>query len=563
MIARSQQMKSLSVAMPFSLLSEDSDLGPISDQVDHLTAQPCVSRVLILHRNAEDEKIARRIRPANGKLNFIQIHSWISGKDMMRILNATDADGLLLNLYGANLGFERRGLEEFLAVAEISGAGLVYSDSRQVVGAEIIERPKINYQSGSLRESFDFGPAVLVSKRAAEEAVRRHGPIAQDTRWGGFYDLRLRLSIDYPIVRVAEPLYVERGSLNQPSKTAHGGSGPPFYMPNRNGREYQVESERIVTDHLSRMGAYVESGSCPPPISRDNFPVTASIIMPTRNRERTIADAIESALDQSTSFDYNLIVVDDHSTDRTSEIVQQFSRRHENIVHTIPDRADLGVGGMWNEAIYSRHCGLYAVQLDSDDVYAHNSAVELMVNEFMRADSPDAASGRNAPRYAMVVGSYTFVNFDLQEIAPGLNQRLELSRENGRNNMLCIEGPGAPRAFYVPVLRRFGFPNVSFGEDYAVALRISREYDIGRVFESLYLARQWEDNTYRSLPLGSVKSISLKDIFPYGVDPQEFLRRMRPITAAIAMASGNRNNTYKDYLRTVEIQARINNHPRR
>jgi len=553
MIAQSQPMRSLCVALPVSSFGLSSNPEEISKRVEALAAQPCVTRILILHHDAEAAQIAQRISGATGKLEFVKVDSWLSGKDMMRILEAVQADGLLLSLNEANIAFERRGLEQFMEAARILGAGLVYSDSRQIVGTDVIERPRINYQMGSIGEAFDFGVVVLVSKQAAEEVLRNHGPIEQDIRWGGFYDLRLKLSIDFPIFRVAEALYAETVSLGGPPRTAPRSPAKPFYVLDRGNREYQNELERIATAHLRRLGAFLESGNCPPPSPDEYFPVPVSIIIPTRNRERTLAGAIQSALDQTTSFDYNVIIVDDHSTDRTGEIVEEFASRHKNVIHIMPERYDLGVGGLWNEAIYSPQCGLYAVQLDSDDVYAHERAVETLISEFK---SPGASDSMNEPRYAMVVGSYTFVNFDLKEIPPGVNQRLELSRENGRNNVLCIEGPGAPRAFYVPALRRAGFPNVSFGEDYAVALRIGRQYDIGRVFEPLYLARQWEGNTYRSLPLGTIKSANIEDILPAGIDQQEFLRRMRSIVMLMTITTANRNNAYKDYLRTVEIQAR-------
>ncbi|MFP5265681.1 MAG: glycosyltransferase family 2 protein [Blastocatellia bacterium] len=517
-----------------------------------------MTRILIFHAGAGHQELAQRTVSTTGKLSFIQVDSWLSGKTMYRILEAADADGLLLHISDASVEYERQSLEEFLKVAEIFGAGLVYSDSRKIIGGDIIEHPKTDYQPGSIRDTFDFGPAVLVSKQAAEEALRKHGAIEKNIRWGGFYDLRLKISIDSPIVRVADALYVENVATGQPSKTANVSADATFRMPDRSHREYCVESEKIATAHLRRIGAYLEAGSSPPPISHDNFPVTASIIMPVRNRERTIADSIQSALRQSTTLAYNILIVDDHSTDRTAETVRQFARQHKNVVHIIPRRKDLGVGGLWNEAIYSEHCGRYALQLDSDDVYSHDGAVQKLMDEFKPSNSAGAASDSDAPRYAMVVGSYTFVNFDLKEIPPGVNQRLELSRENGRNNALCLEGPGAPRAFYVPVLRRIGFPNVSFGEDYAVALRIGRDYDIGRVFEPTYLARQWEGNTYRTLPLGSIKSINAEDILPAGINRQELLNRMRPIIAPLSITSGNRNNAYKDYLRTVEIHARRN-----
>jgi hypothetical protein len=236
--------------------------------------------------------------------------------------------------------------------------------------------------------------------------------------------------------------------------------------------------------------------------------------------------------------------------------VRRFAKRHKKIIHITPKLEYHGIGGLWNEAIYSPWCGLYAVQLDSDDVYANDRAVETLIDKFISADTNNGRSAGESPRYAMVVGSYTTVNFDLVEVPPGLNQRPELTHENGQNNILCVEGPGAPRAFYVPVLRRVGFPNVSCGEDYAVALRISREYSIGRIYESMYLARQWENNTHRSLPFGNVRGINIHDVIPVDMNRQEFLSQMKPIIRPLMMATGNHVNAYKDYLRTIEIHAR-------
>ena len=559
MIAQSREMKSLSVALPFSPVSRSFNATRFSLLMEFFAAEPCVNRIILLHQGGEQE--ARKICPATYNLDFIEVDSWISGRVIKNILLAAEADGLLLHLSGLDTEFESRGLREFLALAQTFGAGLVYADSREISGADVIHHPRIEYQRGSIRDSFSFGPVVLITTQAAEESLARHGPIQQDIRWGGFYDLRLKLSIDFPIIHSAEPLYVERVPINRQATTPAGSPERPFYLPNRSGREYQLESERIATAHLRRIGAYVESGSCPPPESEETFPVTASVVIPARNREKTIAEAIQSALDQVTSFTYNIIVVDDHSTDRTGEIIREFACQHDRLVHIIPERTDLGIGGMWNEAVYSRHCGLFAVQLDSDDVYAHDRAVAILIDEFGYSQSDGTGDARNAPRYAMVIGSHTIVDVELREIVPGLDRRLELSRENGRNNILCLEGPGAPRAFYVPVLRRFGFPNISFGEDYAIALRIGREFDIGRVFESVYLARRWEENSHRSLPMGSLKSIQIRDLVPAGVDQQEFLSQMQPIMVPLVIASINYYAAFKDYLRTVEIQARSNRQP--
>jgi glycosyltransferase involved in cell wall biosynthesis len=333
----------------------------------------------------------------------------------------------------------------------------------------------------------------------------------------------LKISIDFPIVRIPEPLYTTRPAVEE--RAASGGVEKIHEYVDPRNREYQLEMEQVATAHLRRIGAFLEPVFSPPPPPEEDFPVTASIIIPVRNREKTIADAVQSALSQSASFPYNVIVVDNHSTDRTAEILRQLAQQHENLIHKIPQRTDLGIGGCWNEAVYSPACGLYAVQLDSDDLYSDAHTLEKIIHEFLKPSPEHSGSAQTvAPRYAMVIGSYTTVNFNLEEILPGLIDHREWTRENGRNNALRIIGLGAPRAFYVPVLRRYGFPNVSYGEDYAISLRISRDYEIGRIYESLYLVRRWEGNTDRALPL-------------------------------VVM---NRYDAYKDWLRTVEIQARVN-----
>ena len=245
------------------------------------------------------------------------------------------------------------------------------------------------------------------------------------------------------------------------------------------------------------------------PAATESFPVHASVIIPVRSRERTILDCVQSALDQQADFPFNVIVVDNHSTDGTAEILRGIADKH--LVHLIPDRHDLGIGGCWNQAVYSSHCGRYAVQLDSDDLYRDHTALTRIVSELERGP------------YAMVAGSYTMVDFSLNEIPPGLIDHREWTRENGRNNALRVNGLGAPRAFDTPVLRQFGFPNVSYGEDYAVALRISREYEVGRIYDSVYLCRRWEGNTDTALPI----------------------------------ETANRYDFYKDWIRTNEIRARI------
>jgi hypothetical protein len=371
-----------------------------------------------------------------------------------------------------------------------TGAGLVYSDS---AGA-----PRIDYQLGSIRDNFDFGPVIALSVPKARQAG-----IGGGWKWGALYDLRLRLSANHAVVRIPEPLYI--ASVNDSRPT---GEKQFDYVDPRN-RDYQIEMEQIATAHLKRLGAWLEPRFAQVSTTERTFPVKASVVIPVRNRERTISDAVQSALSQRTDFAFNVIVVDNHSTDRTTEILCGI--RDSRVKHLIPARRDLGIGGCWNEAIHSTDCGQYAVQLDSDDLYIDEGALARIVGEL------------EAGPYAMVVGSYTMVDFSLQQIPPGLIDHREWSRENGRNNALRINGLGAPRAFNTSILRNIGFPNVSYGEDYAVALRISREYEIGRVYESLYLCRRWEGNSDSALP---------RDV-------------------------ANRYDSYKDWLRTVELRARM------
>jgi hypothetical protein len=425
-----------------------------------------------------------------------------TGEGISRLIEETETDYLLLVFQGVEIG--PRAIERFLSVAQDSQAGLIYSDFRDHQNGQLTDHPLIDYQQGSIRDTFDFGSLILISKRAAERAIASHGPVSEDLRWAGLYDLRLKLSIDSQILRISEPLYTR-----SPRDLRASGERQFDYVDPRQ-RDYQIEMERVATDHLKRIGAYLEPRFETVPPVEEKFPVRASVVIPVRNREQTIKDAVTSALSQKTDFDFNVIVVDNHSTDRTTEILSEIASRDSSLVHLRPSRRDLGIGGCWNEAVYSEHCGQYAAQLDSDDLYRDEHTLAKIIAKF--DEGP----------YAMVIGSYTIVNFDLEEIPPGLIDHREWTRENGRNNALRINGLGAPRAFYVPVLRQTGFPNTSYGEDYAVALRISRRFEIGRISESIYFARRWEGNSDAALPT----------------------------------SVANRYDAYKDFLRTVEISAR-------
>jgi hypothetical protein len=409
---------------------------------------------------------------------------------IQEVVEAADSEVLFLGDPRVQIESGPRLFERMRQVMRETGAGWVYADG--------VSHPRIDYQAGSIRDSFDFGPLVGVSIRAARQAGIDGG-----WKWGGLYDLRLRIAEKHSVVRIPEPLYGASMLDARPT-----GQRQFDYVDPRN-RDYQIEMEQIATAHLKRIGAWIEPRFEKVPVAAETFPVKASVVIPVRNRERTILDAVHSALAQSVDFEFNVIVVDNHSTDRTTEILRGVS--DSRLKHIIPERRDLGIGGCWNEALYSKDCAQYAIQLDSDDLYINDRVLRSIVAEL-----------ESGP-YAMVIGSYTMVDFLLKEIPPGLIDHREWSRENGRNNALRVNGLGAPRAFNTSVLRRMGFPNVSYGEDYAVALRINRDYEIGRIYDSLYLCRRWEGNSDSALPL----------------------------------EVANRYDHYKDWLRTIEIQARM------
>ena len=413
-----------------------------------------------------------------------------SSSAVQRVLAAADRELVLIGDPRAIVEPGPRLFERMMQAVRDADAGWVYAD-----GAA---HPRIDYQAGSIRDNFDFGPVVGVSV----EAARRAG-IGREWRWGALYDLRLRIAEKHPVVRIPEPLYRAAPADARPT-----GERQFDYVDPRN-RDYQVEMEEIATAHLKRIGAWLEPRFATVAAAEHAFPVKASIVIPVRNRERTIVDAVRSALAQKTDFGFNVLVVDNHSTDRTTELLHAIGDLR--LSHIIPERRDLGIGGCWNEAIYSAQCGEYAVQLDSDDLYRDDGVLRAIVAEL------------EGGRYAMVVGAYTMVDFSLKEIPPGLVDHREWTRENGRNNALRINGLGAPRAFNTSILRRIGFPNVSYGEDYAIALRISRDYEIGRIYDSVYLCRRWEGNSDSALPL----------------------------------EVANKYDHYKDWLRTMEIQARM------
>jgi hypothetical protein len=483
-------MSRLTVALPYAGEEEVEALSRM------LLEHPLLDRLLWLSQGEVTSLLEG--------VELLKVDTYYSGAVINALLESCASDYLLLLLPGSRVEFGQRGLERLVEVADDSAVGLLYADFREQRESEVIDHRLIDYQLGSIRDDFDFGSLLLVSRRAADLARRRHGAVPDELRWGGLYDLRLKVSIDSTILRVPEMLYTRSAFDRRLS-----GEKIFDYVDPRQ-RDYQIEMELIATKHLRRIGAFLEPEFASVPTPGAQFPVKASVIIPVRNREKTIAEAVRSALSQRTSFAFNVIVVDNHSTDGTTDILTRLETEDKRLIHLIPARTDLGIGGCWNEAIYSPHCGRYAVQLDSDDLYADEQTLEQMV-----------ARLEEGP-YAMVIGSYTTVDFELRPLPPGLIDHREWTRENGRNNALRINGLGAPRAFDVTVLREFGFPNVSYGEDYAVSLRLSREYEIGRIYESVYLCRRWGGNT----------------------------------DAALALSTMNRYDAYKDRLRTIEIAAR-------
>lgn len=398
-------------------------------------------------------------------------------------------------------------LDRILAIAEDTGADMLYADHyKMVTGADGVAlrkiHPLIACQKGALRDDFDFGSVLVFRSSSFKRAVRA---METDYEFGALYDLRLRMK---NIVHINECLYTEIETDSRKS-----GEKLFDYVDPKN-RNVQIEMEKVCTAHLKRIGAWLQPKFREPDINdfpRADFKVTASVVIPVFNRIRTVKDAVESALSQVCSFPYNVIVVDNHSSDGTTELLEEMASRNEKLIHIVPARTDLGIGGCWNLAVHSENCGEYAVQLDSDDVYSGPDTLQKIVDAF------------NQQKCAMVVGTYQMTDFQMNPIPPGVIDHKEWTEDNGRNNALRINGLGAPRAFWTPLLRTINLPNTSYGEDYALGLRISREYRIGRIYDVLYCCRRWDGNSDAALDIDRV----------------------------------NANNQYKDRIRTWELEARI------
>ena len=432
----------------------------------------------------------------------ITVDSLLSTKTMLTIEEHTDAEYVLISLKTTPVDLGLNALERMLRVATDSCAGLVYADSYVKKESGVERHPAIDYQTGSLRDDFDFGQLVLIRSSLLHAYAASKRP---EYNWAGFYDLRLYISRKAPLFHINEYLYTQVETDNRKSGERQ------FDYVNPRNREVQVEMEQVVTRHLEKIGATVDTSSyLKPDFSEQDFACEATVVIPVYNRERTIADAVHSALEQKTTFKYNVIVVDNHSTDSTTQILSDIAAKDQRLVHIIPERTDLGIGGCWNVATTDQRCGRFAVQLDSDDLYSSPKTLQRIVDEFHKQGA------------AMIVGSYRMCNFKLETLPPGLIDHAEWTDHNGPNNALRINGLGAPRAFFTPILRQIQFPNTSYGEDYAVGLAFSRKYRIGRIYDELYLCRRWDGNS----------------------------------DSALSIERQNANNLYKDRLRTLEVSAR-------
>lgn len=433
-----------------------------------------------------------------------------SSESLRKIASSAQSEYVLLSQKPTPATMGLGALQRMIDTANETDAAILYADHYSRIDGKTEKHPVIDYQLGSIRDDFDFGQFLLIRTSLLKEWAQKD---THDYKYAALYALRLYLSTLGPIFHLNEYLYTE-----EEIDTRKSGEKQFDYVNPRN-RDVQIEMEKAATRHLDMIDAKTDTTTrVLPDFYEQEFEMEASVIIPVFNREKTIADAVESALNQTTNFPYNVIVVDNHSTDGTTAILNNLSKSIEegskkvngNLVHIIPERYDLGIGGCWNTAVNSQYCGRFAVQLDSDDLYSSSNTLQYIVDAFYKQKA------------AMVIGSYRMCDFDLNTLPPGIIDHKEWTDENGPNNALRINGLGAPRAFFTPILREFGFPNTSYGEDYALGLKFSRNYRIGRIYEELYLCRRWGGNS----------------------------------DAALSIERINANNLYKDRLRTIEIMAR-------
>ncbi|MBQ7420472.1 MAG: DUF4922 domain-containing protein [Prevotella sp.] len=473
-------------------------VADIAETIEQLRKSTSVRHIFLLVK----EELAAAEPPRD--CSWVVTDSLQSSDFVMRVAEHAVAPYLLLSMKPTPISLGNTALERMLLVAEDAKVVMVYSDRWQMEQGMRKAHPVIDYQEGSLRDDFDFGSLMLIQTSLLHKYATTDRE--RDYRWAGFYDLRLFLSREGTLFHLDEYLYTEEETDLRASGVKQ------FDYVNPANREVQIEMEQACTAHLRQIGALVDTGQYQDvDFSEQDFEIEASVVIPVFNRVKTIRDAVESALSQKANFKYNVIVVDNHSTDGTDDILSSLSLCHSDKLYVIvPERRDLGIGGCWNEAVNSRYCGRFAVQLDSDDLYSSPKTLQTIVDAFYKQKA------------AMVIGSYRMCDFDLNTLPPGLIAHKEWTDENGPNNALRINGLGAPRAFFTPILRQVQFPNTSYGEDYALGLIFSRNYRIGRIYTELYLCRRWGGNS----------------------------------DAALSVEKINANNLYKDRLRTMEVKAR-------
>ncbi|OJV19270.1 MAG: glycosyl transferase [Bacteroidetes bacterium 41-46] len=429
------------------------------------------------------------------------IDSLKSTETVKRIAQSTESDYTMIYLKESTLLMGMFAMERMVKIADDTQAAMVYSDHWQIVDGKRNASPVITYQEGSLRDDFNFGSVLIYRSSVLKEAASK---MDAEYKFAGLYDLRLKASQLGQLEHINEYLYTEAEN-----DTRKSGEKIFDYVDPKN-RAVQIEMEQACTQHLKDVGGYLKPEFRHIEFNEGNFEFEASVIIPVFNRIKTVRDAVASVLKQKTNFKFNLIIIDNHSTDGTYEAIEEFAG-DERLIHLVPERRDLGIGGCWNAGVHHPKCGKFAVQLDSDDIYSDENTLQKIVDSFYEQNC------------AMVVGTYMMTNFNMEMIAPGIIDHKEWTPDNGRNNALRINGLGAPRAFYTPVLRSVKVPNTSYGEDYALGLNISREYQIGRIYDVLYHCRRWDGNS----------------------------------DAALDIVKMNAHNTYKDRIRTWELKARI------
>ncbi len=479
-------METISCFIPFS--GEEQ----VKETLKNLKECPMVKEVFLMTTDIS-------LHPLEDTHLIYNEHPFCS-EAMQQLALCSTGDYTLLYTKETTLELGMFALERMVRIAEDSGAGMVYADHYQVMEGKRTQAPVIDYQQGSLRDDFNFGSVLLFHTEKMKEAAEG---MTEKYDFAGLYDLRLKLSRQAALVHINEYLYSE-----VEEDTRQSGEKLFDYVDPRN-RARQIEMERACTEHLKEIGGYLEPEFEEVDLSAGEFEYEASVIIPVKNRVLTVRDAIRSAFRQVTDFKFNVIVIDNHSTDGTTEAIDEFGV-YPDLVHIIPERTDLGIGGCWNMGIHHPKCGRFAVQLDSDDVYKDEFTLSTIVHAFHEQQCP------------MVIGTYMMTDFRLEPIEPGIIDHKEWTWDNGRNNALRINGLGAPRAFYTPLLREIKVPNTSYGEDYALGLAISRRYRIGRIYDVLYLCRRWNGNS----------------------------------DAALDVVKMNGHNLYKDRLRTWELQAR-------